>query len=291
MSDVTTKAQAITAVLNRLRGALGTGEIPPNSNNNFIVKWYNENVEKIGEGPWCEMTNTWSKWTGGAKKIKKGRAFTPWAAGDAQKGVNGSSWHWGTKGMMAGDEVYYDWARGVKNANAVDHTGTVEKINDDGTFYVLEGNTGSAGGGQLLRMHRDSKYVMGFTRLDWNQLVDDVPSPAPNPTPSREPESLIIDGNLGPKTIKAWQRVMKTPVDGVISEPKSDLVVAVQRKLKATVNPRQTITGKGIKQNGEYTPTVANLQNYLNSPVTGMISKEGSQVVKALQRRLNEKRF
>jgi hypothetical protein len=65
----------------------------------------------------------------------------------------------------------------------------------------------------------------------------------------------------------------------------------VQRKLKATVNPRQIVSGRGIKQNGQYSPTVANLQHYLHSTFDVIINVTNSQVVKALQRRLNEGRF
>src|SRR5689334_22585035 len=91
------------------------------------------------------MTNTWSCWTGGAKRIKTARAYTVWAAQDAQAGKLKSSWHWGVKRMRKGDQVYFDWKRPTtsdkKNEGRVDHTATVEKINGNGTFYSLEGNT------------------------------------------------------------------------------------------------------------------------------------------------------
>jgi hypothetical protein len=173
-----TKAQLVENVLNRLRSALGTSEHPPGSNYNFIVQWYNDNVDKIGRGAWCEMTNTWAMWTGGVKSLKNGRAYTVWAAQDAQKGINGSSWHWGTKGMQAGDQVYYNWD-GRKAVELVDHTGTAEKIVGNGTFYVLEGNTGD----MLKRKLRDSKYVVGYVRFNWESLVTIVPGPSPIPKP------------------------------------------------------------------------------------------------------------
>lgn len=277
-----TEAENIVAVLNVLRKALGTGESPAGSNNNFIVRWYNENVEPIGEGPWCEMTNTWSMWSGGAKDIKKPRAMTTWAAGDAQKGVNGSSWHWGTKGMRAGDEVYYDWAGAKGNAAFVDHTGTVERIHGNGTFDVLEGNYQN----KLQRVTRDSKFVVGYTRLAWSRISIAAP-----PLPPKPPVLLVVDGELGPLTIKKWQKVMKTPVDGVIDDKKSDLVIAVQQKLKATVDHTLEVTGTGIKQNGKQTKTVEALQRYLVVPVDKKIVRPKSNTVKALQRRLNQDRF
>jgi peptidoglycan hydrolase-like protein with peptidoglycan-binding domain len=42
---------------------------------------------------------------------------------------------------------------------------------------------------------------------------------------------LAVDGNFGPNTIRALQRYMGSPVDGVISKPKSNLVIALQRRL------------------------------------------------------------
>lgn len=290
---MSTQTQLIYDVLRRLQAKLGTGESPAGSNHNFITVWYNDNVDRIGNGAWCEMTNTWAMWTGGAKKLKKGRAYTVYSAQDAQKGINGSSWHWGTKGMKAGDEVYYDWAGAKGDEGAVDHTGTVEKIHGDGTFYVLEGNKGD----KLVRVHRDSKYVVGYIRFAWSHISSTPPpsptphpSPAPHPTPTPTTTHLEVDGELGPKTITRWQQIMKTTVDGKISFP-SELVAAVQRHLKATVDHRLLVDGWGIEQDGHSYKTVGALQRYLGSPVDQVISKPTSNVIKALQRRLNSGRF
>jgi hypothetical protein len=48
---------------------------------------------------------------------------------------------------------------------------------------------------------------------------------------TRVDHRLVIDGNLGPKTIGAHQRYLKSPVDQVISEPQSEIVKALQRRL------------------------------------------------------------
>jgi hypothetical protein len=284
---------AIDAVLNQLRGALGTGETPPGSNDNFIVDWYNQDVEAIGPGPWCEMTNTWAMWTGGAKDLKKGRAYTVWAAQDAVNGVNGSSWHFGTAGMQAGDQVYYDWNGSKTDIGAIDHTGTVEKINGDGTFYTLEGNLGD----QLQRVLRDATYVVGYVRFDWQRLVTapapvqpppPVQAPTPPPAPSLSP--LAVDGQLGPQTISRWQLFMMTPVDGVISNP-SQLVRAVQNYLNSKINAGLVVDGVGIFQDGHVYKTVKALQQYLGTTQDGSMSTPVSGVVKALQQRLNTGRF
>jgi len=101
---------------------------------------------------------------------------------------------------------------------------------------------------------------------------------------------LIVDGDLGENTIRRWQQVMHTGVDGVISSP-SDLVKAVQQRLKDTVDRTLEVDGYGIAQNGKRTKTIGALQRYLKVPVDEFISEGRSQTIMALQRRLNENRF
>lgn len=96
------------------------------------------------------------------------------------------------------------------------------------------------------------------------------------------PNLLVVDKELGPKTITRWQQIMKTPVDGVISTPKSALVKAVQIRINNQMHV-------GLVEDGELGPrTIRGLQRYLGTPQDGVISKPKSEVVGALQRRLNE---
>lgn len=114
--------------------------------------------------------------------------------------------------------------------------------------------------------------------------------PPPTTTPV-ENEHLTVDGELGPKTIKKWQQVMGTKADGVITPGNSDLVRAVQNRLKSTANSRLVVDGDGIYQDGRRYKTVGALQQYLGVPVDSFLSVPVSQAIKALQRRLNENRF
>lgn len=102
---------------------------------------------------------------------------------------------------------------------------------------------------------------------------------------------LDVDGELGPKTISRWQQIMGTPVDGVITPGNSELVRAVQRRLRATVSPNLTVDGDGIYQNNQRYKTAGALQQYLGTPVDQVLSAPKSEAIKALQRRLNEGRF
>lgn len=111
--------------------------------------------------------------------------------------------------------------------------------------------------------------------------------PASNPSSS----ALIVDGVLGPKTITRWQQILHTPVDGVISSPVSTLVSDVQVILNARVNAGLKVDGAGIAQDGKFYHTVQALQKYLGTPQDGVMSVPVSQVVKAVQTRLNQGRF
>lgn len=114
---------------------------------------------------------------------------------------------------------------------------------------------------------------------------------APADVPVHTPEKLKVDDELGPKTIRRWQEVMGTTPDGKIDPKNSQLVRAVQKHLRDTVDRTLVIDGQGIKQDGRTYKTVFALQRYLKSPVDGKMSVPKSLVVGALQRRLNENRF
>ena len=107
-----------------------------------------------------------------------------------------------------------------------------------------------------------------------------TPKPPTLPTP-KPTTALVVDGKLGPATIKRWQKVMGTEADGVISRP-SELIRAVQRRL----NPSARLV-----VDGKFGPaTIRALQRHLGTEPDGVISHP-SEAVRALQRRLNLNRF
>lgn len=130
------------------------------------------------------------------------------------------------------------------------------------------------------------------TGVNWHLNDLGAKAPAPKPATPTHPAALDVDGKLGPATIKRWQRVMHTTVDGKIDPKDSELVRAVQRQLRATVDHRLTVDGEGIVQDNHRYHTVEALQRYLkSSPIDGRMSTPVSEVVKQLQRRLNQNRF
>lgn len=150
--------------------------------------------------------------------------------------------------------------------------------------------------------HRDGKATAcpGSALYDWAKagmaltgaVTASVPPSGVKPTPpahvhipvvQKPLAHLAIDGSLGPETIKAWQRVMGTHVDGVISRP-SQLIEAVQRHLIAY--------GFRLEPDGKFGPaTTRALQRYLGTRDDGVISEPKSQMVVALQIRLSSGKF
>lgn len=131
------------------------------------------------------------------------------------------------------------------------------------------------------------------TAFPWDVLLADVagfisgvpPANVPPATPVVD-RPLVVDGELGPATVRRWQSIMGTPADGVISRP-SSLVKAVQRHLNTKAGAGLVVDGDGIRQDGRVYRTARALQRYLGTPQDGVISAPVSAVVKALQRRLN----
>lgn len=118
------------------------------------------------------------------------------------------------------------------------------------------------------------------------------PAAAPSkPAAPSTPNKVTVNGNLDTATIKLWQKVMGTPVDGKISE-ESALVEAVQKQLKRTVDSRLVVDGDGDSLAfGVQRKTVEALQRYLKVHITRRLSEKNSDTIKELQRRLNTGRF
>lgn len=136
-------------------------------------------------------------------------------------------------------------------------------------------------------------YVRGGT----GNTATVVPAPKPSAPASqqlRTPQAIRVDGRIGSATVSQWQRVMRTPVDGVISgqyrvnyRPSmysvsyhnhrgSALIRAVQRKL-------------GVRVDGLLGPqTIRAIQRYLGVRVDGVL---GPETARAIQARINRGYF
>lgn len=91
---------------------------------------------------------------------------------------------------------------------------------------------------------------------------------------------IEVDGQLGPETILRWQIVMNHASPSNTLD--YDFVHGLQAFLKERVDHR-------LVPDGKFGPlTIAALQRYLKSPVDGIISVPRSNLIVALQRRLND---
>lgn len=95
---------------------------------------------------------------------------------------------------------------------------------------------------------------------------------------------LVVDGQLGKKTILRWQQVMNNPT-GETGVWSSNWVKYLQTFLRERVDHRLVVDGKWGPN------SIRALQRYLKTPVDGVIDKDRSEVIVALQRRLNTDRF
>ena len=130
----------------------------------------------------------------------------------------------------------------------------------------------------------------------WSITAKTVPpmKPAPKPAPSaaKVVAGLRIDGDLGPATISALQKILKVLVTGKISEP-SSTTVALQKFLNGRLPGTDLkVDGRGfVQSNVARTKTNGALQSYLGSPADGTLSSPDSLVVRKLQARLNTGRL
>jgi hypothetical protein len=154
-------AGTASAMLAAAKKTIGMGETPPGSNHNQITEWYNQNIDRIGNGPWCEMAVTY--WAGHSANLPSifagkhvGYANT---VTHAQKFQQKGRWHTGIAGIQSGDIVFYDWG-GSRSISKIDHVGVVERVMGK-KIVTIEGNTT---GDRCRRVVRDSKFVVGYGR-------------------------------------------------------------------------------------------------------------------------------
>lgn len=137
------------------------GEKPPGSNHNKITQWYNQHIDRIGDGAWCNMAVTY--WAGRSSNLPAilGGKHIGYAAtvAHATKFRKKGRWHAGVAGIKPGDIVFFDWD-GSRSIGRIDHVGIVEQVRGK-KIITIEGNTT---GDKCRRMVRDGKYIVGYGR-------------------------------------------------------------------------------------------------------------------------------
>lgn len=134
----------------------------------------------------------------------------------------------------------------------------------------------------------------GYHLLGWTEDINGVRIYGGGGNSEQSAGGLKVDGVWGAETTKALQRVLGTPVDGVISEqyphPQITAITSVGWK-KSNPQGSQMVYRLqqkiGVHADGLLGPnTIKALQRYLGTPQDGIISVP-SQMVIALQKRLN----
>lgn len=149
---------------------LGEIEVPYGSNKCPTCRWYNANVAKIGNGPYCDMGVTRASWeSGNAVAVcgGKGRGFaltTAHAADFQRRGL----WHWSAAGIDEGDVAFFSWSRG-RRISDIEHTETVEKQLGAHKRSTIGFNVANG----VHRETRDDTYIVGYGRPPYAK------SPAP----------------------------------------------------------------------------------------------------------------
>lgn len=152
-----------TEVLTIAAKEIGNYYPRPNGKSKYGL-WYEKKkgVKGFATAPWCAMFVSWVADQAGATDIIPIFAYTP----------SGADWfkkrkQWYTKGKP-GDIVFFKFS-----GNRIHHVGIVEKVNANGSYTVIEGNTsGTAGGSQrnggvVARKIRKSGIV-GFGRPQYS---------------------------------------------------------------------------------------------------------------------------
>lgn len=237
-------------VLTVARSQIGFAEQPPGSNRSPYGAWY-----PMDGQPWCAMFVSWCADRAGAAALIPKHAFTP----------SGAAWfrergQWGSQPRI-GAIVYFQWP----SMKRIAHVGIVESVRGDGAVVSIEGNTDSAGGrtgGKVMRQVRRAN-IAGFG----------YPAYGASALAAVAPAALDVDGELGPLTWAALQRVLGVAADG---EPGPITYRALQQRV-------------GSPADGELGPnTVKALQLRLGVPADG---EWGPQTTRALQTALNAGTF
>ena len=161
------KSMTAQKILKKAISQIGVKENPSGSNN---VKYNTDYYGKAVSGsayPWCCAFVWWIFKECGASHLfydGKKTAYCP-----TVETFYKSKGQWYTNNPKVGDLVLFDFSgKGVAG-----HIGILEKINADGTYTTIEGNTSTsnqANGGCVMRRTRKKSTIRGFARPDYGTV-------------------------------------------------------------------------------------------------------------------------
>ena len=151
-------------IISKAVSQIGVKENPSGSNKvKYNTEYYGTPVEGK-DYPWCCAFVWWVFKECGASKLFFGGEKTAYCP--AVETYYKKKGQWFTSNPKAGDLVLFDFTgKGV-----AEHIGILEKVNSDGTYSVIEGNTSTASndnGGKVMRRTRNRSVIRGFARPEY----------------------------------------------------------------------------------------------------------------------------
>jgi hypothetical protein len=259
----------MSSVLDIARAEVGVTEWPPKSNH---VKYWSDLAPDLQGSAWCAAFVAWCWQRAGIDLVRELRygAYHCYTIKAWAERIGA----WRTDHAEPGDLVVYNIGEG--------HIGIAWPNPVTSAYRAIEGNTSadnngsqSNGGGVFVR-ERPRYQILGWVRMSIvaERLGVNLGAGAPAPVqPVAIRPQIAVDGQLGPQTYRALQRVIGTTPDGAWG-PVSKR--ALQRWLGVTqdgIVGRQTVTALqqrvGAYADGVWGPdTTRALQRYLNARIT-----------------------
>ena len=148
-------------IINKAVSQIGVKEHPSGSNTvKYNTAYYGRSVSGASY-PWCCAFVWWVFKECGASELFYAGNKTAYCP--TVETYYRSVGQWYTSNPQAGDLVLFDFTgKGVAG-----HIGILEKVNADGTYSVIEGNTSTASndnGGSVMRRCRKRSTIRGFAR-------------------------------------------------------------------------------------------------------------------------------
>lgn len=279
----------VKQVLNLARKQIGTKAT--NYRRCKYNTWYYGREVSGDEYHWCVVFIQWLFAMLGAAAL----LFTKTANVGAQAVAFKNKGKLVTKNYKPGDLLIFHWSNKkstwISGVYTLDHIGILEKVNADGSYTTIEGNTGDSTNGEVMRRTRYASQISCACRPDYADAVEDS-----------DDNTITEDGVWGVETTTRAQEVFGTPVDGKVSNqvatfakknpgllsstfewensPKggSQLIKAIQKKIGMSKS----------QQDGEMGPvTIKAMQKFFGTPVDGCVDNP-SKLVKAFQKWLNK---
>ena len=265
-------ANTASSVLSKAKADIGYCRWDDPQTGTKFGRWYAKDHGSYygGNGvPFCAMAVSYWFAQAGAKCAGLPEAYCPYILNKAKSAGAVLS---DKKKAKPGDVVLFNWDGGV-----VDHVGIVEK-NCGSYIQTIEGNTTIGGrSGSVGRRTRDWGSVAAVVRPSYSSSSSTSSgSSSSNSSSSTSSAKLDVDGYIGIKSTKEWQRQLGCSViDGLISN---------QYESNKPYTPNLTSVERNNKHDGS--PMVVKLQKFLNKYGYGLDvdGHMGKKTVTAIQK-------